>query len=309
MSHHIQSQMSVRQWALLVLLSLVWGGSFFFVEIALEALPPLTLVWGRVTLAALVLWGVIWLVRIRCVFSLRVLFMFAVMGILNSAIPFTLIVWGQTEISSGLASILNATTPFFTLVVAGAFLADERLSWRKMVGVLFGVLGVSLIMGLDKEAGNTPLWALVFPLLAALSYAFASVFGRQFKGESISPIVAAAGQVSMASVVLLPLVLWVDQPLQLDVISMEPLVALMALGILSTAFAYVIYFKVLEVSGAVNIVLVTLLVPVSAVTLGVVVLNETLESLQLAGFLLIAFGLSIIDGRVWRYLGFRLSRN
>ncbi|RDE19180.1 DMT family transporter [Motiliproteus coralliicola] len=292
--------MGAQEWALLILLSVLWGGSFFFVGVAVTELPPLTIVTLRVALAAAALWGIALAMGLRPPTSAKVWLAFAGMGLLNNAIPFALIVWGQTQIASGLASILNATTPLFTVVVAGLLLPDERATPLKLLGVALGFIGVVVMLGVPSDGGSSSILAQLAIIAAALSYAFAGVYGRRFKAMAINPILVAAGQVSASTLIMIPMTLMTEGAVNLTAPSLETWLSVLALAVLSTALAYVIYFKLLASAGATNLLLVTLLIPVSAILLGSLFLNETLGLVHFTGMALIALGLSAIDGRLWR---------
>jgi drug/metabolite transporter (DMT)-like permease len=292
--------MSGSDWLLLILLSIVWGGSFFFAKIAVAELPPLTIVLARVTIAAAALHLLVLAMGQRMPGDLSLWRDFLVMGLLNNAVPFSLIFWGQKEIASGLASILNATTPLFTVLVAHAFTADEKATPAKLIGVGLGLIGVALMIGLDLISGfGGHLWSEIAVLAAALSYAFAGVFGRRFRGRP--PLVVAAGQLTGSSILILLLALVIDRPWALPMPSTGTGAALVGLALLSTALAYVIFFHILARAGATNLLLVTFLIPVSALLLGVAFLGERVTVHQLLGMLLIGLGLAAIDGR-WRRL-------
>ncbi len=294
--------MGPREWALLITLSILWGGSFFFAEVALEGLPPLSVVFARVAIGALALLVLVHAVGLRLPRELRLWRAFFVMGALNNLIPFTLIVWGQTAITGGLAAILNATTPLFTVVLAHMLTRDERLTLAKLAGVVIGCLGVAVMIGPEVPGGlGIAVLAQLAVLGAALAYAFAGIYGRRFR--ETPPLVTATGQVTASTVMLCPLALMVDQPWTLALPGPAILSALLGLGLLSTAAAYVIYFRILASAGATNLLLVTFLIPVSAILLGVLVLSEQLSVAQLAGMGLIALGLAAIDGRILRWFG------
>jgi drug/metabolite transporter (DMT)-like permease len=294
----IRLNMGLKDWALLIVLSLLWGGSFFFVEVALAALPPFTLVLLRVGLAAIALHVFLRIGGLGMPAGRHVWVAFLGMGILNNAVPFTLLVWGQTQISSSLASILNATTPLFTVLVAHVATRDERITGGRLAGVAIGFAGVVAMIGPDALAGlGDDLLAQAACLGAALSYAFAGVFGRRFARLGVKPLQTAAGQVTASSLLLLPLVLIVDRPWSLPMPGLETWAAIVALALLSTALAYILYFKILSASGATNLLLVTLLIPVTAILLGVMILGERLAPEHFAGMALIALGLAAIDGR------------
>lgn len=299
MTSSINASMGGREWAMLVALSVLWGGSFFFIGVAVADLPPLTIVTLRVSIAAVLLWTTAVVMGLRPPKGVNIWAAFFGMGLLNNVIPFSLIVWGQTQIASGLASILNAATPIFTVVVAGLFLPDESITPRKALGVTVGFVGVVLMIGLPAINGIGVL-AHSAVIAATLSYAFAGVFGRRFKTMGVNPLVSAAGQVTASSLLLAPAALAVDGPIHLADLQITVLGSVLGLGFFSTAIAYVLYFKVLESAGATNLLLVTLLVPVSAILLGSLFLNEELRAVHYLGMAVIAAGLSIIDGRLWR---------
>ena len=293
--------MSGSDWGMLLVLSLLWGGSFYFVEIAIAELPPLSLVFLRAVLAAIVLWSVVACIPARLPRGPGTLLNFTVSGLMNFAIPFCLIVWGQIHITSGLASILNATTPLFTVVVAGALLADERISRAKVVGLVLGFTGTIFMIGPSAFSGlGKELWAQLACLGGALSFAFGAVFARRFARLGISPVVTAAGQASAAAIVLLPLVVLFDQPWNLEAPATSTWAAVIGLAVFSTGLGHVIYFRILATAGATNVLVATFLVPVTAILLGVLFLNEHLQAGHLTGFALIGLGLIAIDGRLWR---------
>lgn len=288
--------MRAREWSLLVLLSILWGGSFFFAKVALAELGPFTVVFLRVSLAALALNVVASAVGQSLWRAGTPWRQFVVMGALNNALPFSLIFWGQTTITSGLASILNATTPLFTVLVAHALTRDERMTVRKLFGVLAGLAGVAILIGPDLGGS---IWGQIACLAAALSYAFAGIYGRRFKALGVQPLQAAAGQLTASTILILPIMLIVDRPWELAAPpSAVVWAALAGLALLSTALAYVLYFRILAAAGATNLLLVTFLIPVTAILLGAAFLGERLELRQFAGMGLIGLGLAAIDGRI-----------
>jgi len=288
----------------LVILSILWGGSFFFVQVAVTALPPFTIVLLRVGLAAVALHLYLLATGVRMGFDPRLWGAFLIMGFINNVVPFSLLVWGQTQIASGLASILNATTPLFTVFVAHLVTSDEKMNGGRLAGALTGFAGVIVMIGPDALDGiSSNLAAQIACLGAALSYAFAGVFGRRFARMGAAPIQTATGQVTASSILLLPLVLLADQPWTLAMPGLAVWASVVGLALVSTSLAYILYFRLLSTAGATNLLLVTLLVPVSAILLGVTVLGERLEPEHFAGMALIALGLAAIDGRPARALG------
>ena len=298
---HSQLTMTGRSWALLVLLSLLWGGSFFFVELALRDLPPLTVVFGRVALAALTLHLYVLLTGKRMPTDPELWCAFFVMGLLNNLLPFTLIVWGQVYIEGGLASILNATTPIFTVVLAHFLTSDERMTANKVAGVCLGLVGVAVLIGPEALGGvGGNVLAQLAVIAAAVSYAFAGIYGRRFKG--VPTTFTATGMLTGSAVMMLPLALGLEPPWHLRPDTVTVL-AVLGLALLSTVAAYLIYFYILSVAGATNVLLVTLLIPVSAVLLGTLVLGERLHWTAFVGMALILTGLLAVDGRVMRRFG------
>jgi drug/metabolite transporter (DMT)-like permease len=296
----IRRTMGPLEWAMLIALSLIWGGSFFFNAVALRGFPPLTIVALRVGVGAICLWMIVLAMRYPFPRDPALWLRFLAMGILNNAIPFTLIVWGQQHIASGLASILNATTPLFTVVVANILLVDEKLDPYRLFGVVAGFAGVAVMVGDTSGGWGQNVWAELAILSASLSYAFASVYGRRF--ANVPPMVTAAGQVTASSLVMVPLALWADRPWTFSAIGSDAWAAALSLAVVSTALAYTLYFSILKRSGATNIVLVTLLNAPTAILLGSLFLHETVTLTDLAGLLAIGAGLALIDGRPLRVL-------
>lgn len=294
-----QRSMSALDWGRLLLLGGIWGGSFFFARIAVAEMHPLALVLFRVAIAATAL-HLYLLVRgpsFRA--GLPLMGSFLLLGLINNVVPFSLIFAGQTAMGAGLASVLNATTPFWTILLANVLTADEKLSWNKMAGVLLGIAGVAVMVGPGIVASlGGPVWAKFAMVGASLSYAFALIFARRFR--QVPSVIVATGQLTASTAIMLPVVfLWVGFD-GLFVASAHVWVAVLALALVSTAFAYILYFGILNSAGATNASLVTLVVPVSAILLGFVFLEERLELFEVGGMLLIGLGLVTIDGRILR---------
>ena len=294
----IPLRMNAVQWGLLLVLSLIWGGSFFFNAILLRDLPPLTLVLGRTSIAALALFLYARAQGKVMPASATRWREFFIMGLLNNLIPFLLIVWSQQYISSGLASVLNATTPLFSVILVHVLTGEERITWLRMAGVLLGIAGVALLMG-DSLPGSRqgPPWAPLAVLGAACSYALAGIYGRRFRG--LDPIVPATGMLTTAAITVAPLALYIDRPWTVAMAASGWL-ALLGLALLSTAVAYLIFFRLLASAGPTNAMLVTFLIPPSAVGLGLLFLGERLTAGMMAGMLLIFLGLLAVDGRLLR---------
>lgn len=292
--------MTIRNWILLGLLSILWGGAFLFVDVALEDLPPLSIVFGRVSLAAGLLAVVLLATRQAFPNGRAEWLSLLVMGLLNNAIPFSLFVFAQSHISGSIAAILNATTPLFTVVVAHFALPDERMTAGKRVGLALGFGGVVVMVG--GVQGAAVGWSMLACLGAALSYGFAGVWGRGFRKLGLAPVTTAFGQLACSTMIIAPIWLLVDQPWSEPLPAFRSMAAVVAVAVLSSALAYLIFFKLLAEAGAVNVSLVTFVIPVSAAVLGWLVLGHGLEPRHFAGFGLIAMGLLAIDGRLtgWR---------
>jgi len=288
--------MSSADWLRLCLLSLVWGGAFFFVEVAVPHLPPASIVLARVGLGAGLLALILWASRTPFPRGARVWAALAVMGLMNNAIPFTLFAAAQGQIDSALAAILNATTPFWAVLVAHLATHDERITRARLAGLGIGFAGVVVLTGGAGASGTLGAQALC--LLAALFYALSGVWARRFKGMGLAPMAVGFGQTASASLILLPVVLWLDRPWQAGLPPVQVLGALLGLAGLSTALAYVLFFRLIASAGAVNALLVTFLIPVSAIALGVGVLGEVLTGRHIAGMALIGAGLAVLDGRL-----------
>jgi drug/metabolite transporter (DMT)-like permease len=295
--------MTTRQWTLLGLLAVLWGGAFFFSKVALGELPPFTVVLVRFGVAAIAMLAVVRLTGHRMPRSPRIWGGFVLLGLLNNFIPFSLIACGQVHITSGLASILNATTPLFTALVAHA-LGQERLTAHRVAGVLLGLAGVAVLIGpgaLQQLGVHT--WSELAIVGAAVSYAFAGTYGRRFRG--MPSAVPVACMLTTSALMALPIALTLDRPWAARP-SLPVWGALLGLALLSTALGFWLYFRLLSSAGATNVMLVTLLMPVIALLLGSIVLGERVTPNGLAGMALIAAGLLAIDGRLLpRRLAFR----
>ena len=290
--------MNSVEWSLLVLLSVLWGSAFFFIGVAVTELPPLTIVLARVGIAALVLLVPFRMMGHSLPRGLRVWTPFLVMSLLINVVPFILLTSGQTMISSGLASIINGTTPLFTAIVMASF-GEERITWNSMSGVLLGVAGVAIISGSDGAAADTHLLGIGLCLAGALSYGFAALWGRRHL-RNVPPLKAAACQLLSSTMVMIVIVSVVDRPWTLPPPGAGTWLALVGLALFGTAIAYLVFFEILARAGGSNVMLVTLLLPVTALLLGNLFLSEPIFIQQLIGAATIGLGLLFIDGRLPR---------
>jgi drug/metabolite transporter (DMT)-like permease len=293
----IRPAMGLPEWGMLILLGVIWGGSFFFARVAVSEIPPLTLVLLRVAIAGAALQLYLLVRGPSFGLALAHVPLFFALAILNNVIPFSLIFIGQTALGAGLASVLNATTPFWTIVIANQVTSDEKLSWNKVAGVLFGVAGTAVMIGPGVVAGlGGPVWPKFALVGASVSYALALMVARRFNG--VPPAIVATGQLTASTIIMVPVALLANGTAGLFSASPHVWAAVFALALLSTAFAYLLYFTIIARAGATNASLVTLIVPVSAILLGALFLSERLELFDFAGMALIGIGLLTIDGRL-----------
>jgi drug/metabolite transporter (DMT)-like permease len=288
--------MRIADWLLLALLSVLWGATYFFIAVANPEVPPFTLVLGRVGLAALALVPAVYLLGLRLPATAAGWWPFMVQAVINNVIPFTLMVYGQLRIASGLAAVLNATTPLFTLAVARVG-AGETLTANKIAGVGLGIAGVAVLVGPEALGSNaSSVIGMLCILGAALSYAVSALWMRRLR--HMPPLVSSAAQLTCSTLMLLPLAAIVERFWQLPMPGAPALLAVLGLALISTALAYIVFFRLNASAGPTNVMLVTLLIPVTATILGVTLLSETLSQHQIAGALVIASGLVVIDGRL-----------
>ena len=295
----IRSVMNRSDWLTLIGLAVIWGSAFFCIHVAVHSVPPLTYVWVRVTIAAAALWAYLAWRKEPAGLPKSVWGSMVVLALLNNVIPFILFGWGQTHIASGLASILNATTPIWGVIVAHVFTHDERMTPRKIAGVLLGFGGVALMIGPDLlgSIGNNVVAQLAC-VTAALLYALAGVWARRFKRQGVSPLSVTTGQLTAGALVMLPVALLFDRPWEQAFPPLSALGAIIVLAVVCSAFAYILYFRLIDSAGATNALLVTLLVPPVAILLGALMLGEIIEARDFAGLGFIALGLAAIDGRL-----------
>jgi drug/metabolite transporter (DMT)-like permease len=301
--HSINLTMTARDWAMLLALSILWGASFPFVAVAVAELPPLTITVVRLGLAALILAAVMASQGVSVPRGAwRPL---GVMGLINNALPLTLIAYAISLVPSGVAAIFNATVPLFAVLVAHLCTDDEKLTAERVAGVVIGFAGVVVMSG-----GSSDDWIAQAALMtAAWLYAMAAVYGRRFKVMGVPPMATATGMLTTSTVMLLPVALVVDQPWTLPMPSVAVISSLLGLALLATALAFILYFKILASAGATNLLLVTFLIPVSAVIFGVGLLGEQLQAKHITGIALIGLGLATIDGRLIAYVYHRVLRS
>jgi drug/metabolite transporter (DMT)-like permease len=293
--------MTPAEWSMLALLSVLWAGGFFFTAVAVRELPPFTVVASRLLLAAVFLNLFLFATGRRMPAGVEVWGIFLLMGALTNAVPFSLIAWGQTQIPGGLAAILNASTPVWTLILAHYLVHDEKMTVPRVAGIAVAFAGVVYMVGTDAlNALGAKVAAQVAVLGAAVSYSFAGVLGRRFYRLGISPILFTTGQMTAAAALMIPIALLSDRPWQLPMPGPETIGAVIAMALLANSFAYILFYRILATVGAVNVAMVTMLIPVTTVFLGMAILDEQILPKHFAGMICIATGIAVIDGRVLR---------
>lgn len=295
-----RERMEARDWLLLILLSIIWGGSFLFMGILVRELPPLTIAALRLLIAATLL-DIVFRSHIKFLKSMWKDFL--VLGTLNNTVPYSLILWAQLHIPSSLASMLNSTSPFFTSIMAHFLTEDEKLTLKKVSGIILGLSGVFLIFASNKvDSVNLSFLGQLSVISAVICYSYATIYGRKFYSRGLPATAVASGQLNLAAITTAPIALALERPWNIRSLSQNSIGALVGLSVISTALAYLIFFKLLEASGATNTNLVTLLIPVTATLLCTAFLGEELEFEHLAGMTVIALGLLITDGRLFDWL-------
>jgi len=294
------NRIDARDWSLLALLSVLWGGSFFFNGVVLRELPPLTVVLLRVTIAAIILLPLLWAYRIGFPKGVSGWKPFFAIALLNNILPFCLIVVGQTYIPSGLASILNATTPLFTVLVMAAA-GDEKLHMRRVAGVIAGLIGVIILHGQELGFQSGEGIGILLCLAAAFSYGLSALYARRKLSDS-PPLATATFQMLASSLMMTVIAAIFERPWQLSMPGVTTWLAVIGLAALSTALAYIVFFQILRRSGSTNVMLVTLLIPVTAILLGYLVLGESVSLREMIGALVIGSALLLIDGRVLQHV-------
>jgi len=292
-------KMGQAEWMLLILLSILWGSSFIFIEIALQSLTMFTIVFLRVGIAALILTIYLYLTGHHLPSKMVEWRRFLILGALRAALPISCIVWAETQIDSGLAGILNSTSPLFTAIIAHFLTSDDKLTTSRIIGIVVSMVGVGILIGVDALHGLTSqVIAQLAMLVATCSYGFAAVYGRRFKG--MSPIVSAAGMLIGAAILIFPLTIF-EQPWLLEP-TLASIGAILGLSLLSTALAFIIWFQLIFRVGASNTAMVTFLIPITALLLSATVLGENVRVTSLVGLVVILFGLAVAQNRFFKWI-------
>lgn len=287
--------MGLFDWIRLIILSLLWGGSYIWIEIALLTISPLMIVFFRVFMASIFLLSVCKILKLSFVINKRLFIIFLMMSLFNNVIPFNLIAWGQSQITASVSSILNATTPLFTVILANYWPKGEKATLNRIIGVVVGICGVSILMGFSFDDLNNSIDGQIAILLASVSYAISVLFGKQID-SSIHPAISATMMLCISSIILMPIVIYMGVDF-ISVSKIESMIPLLGLSIFSTAVAYLIFYKLIKNIGS-NVMLVTLLMPISAIFMSIIFLGESIATQHIIGLILILIGLILVDGRI-----------
>jgi drug/metabolite transporter (DMT)-like permease len=300
-------RMNVKEWALLLLLAALWGGSFIFTSAAITGFSVLTLAWCRVFISGLLVWGLALMFKAKLPDEKGLIGKLVLLSITGNVLPFIFIFWGQKEVPGSLAAILNATAPLFTLVFAHLFTKDERMTGTKLVGAMVGLGGVVLIIG-PAALGHLgeSVWSQLSVICGSGFYALSGIVARWLR--SVPFLLLAALQLTVSTIILAPLVLILEPPWLAAMPGMDALLGLFGLTVLSTCLAYIVYFRLLSTAGATNLSLVGFISPAWAILMGNLLLDERLRPLHFVGLAIIVAGLAIVDGRAVRYLASRWRR-
>ncbi|MDG2187087.1 MAG: DMT family transporter [Hyphomicrobiales bacterium] len=297
--------MNLFDWIRLFVLSLLWGGSYIWIEYALLTVSPLTIVFFRVFMAALFLLCFCLILKLNFKINKRLFLIFLMMSLFNNVIPFNLIAWGQSQITASVSSILNATTPLFTVIIANYWPKPngEKATLNRIIGVLIGICGVSILMGFSFDDIDNSIKGQIAILLAAISYAISALFGKQISGN-IHPAVSATMMLCISSIILLPIILFIGFDFK-NITKIHAIIPILGLSIFSTAIAYLIFYKLIKTIGS-NVMLVTLLMPISAIFMSIIFLGETIAKQHIVGLFMILTGLVLVDGRMVIFIRSRL---
>lgn len=287
--------MGLFDWIRLIILSLLWGGSYIWIEIALLTISPLMIVFFRVFMASIFLLSVCKILKLSFVINKRLFIIFLMISLFNNVIPFNLIAWGQSQITASVSSILNATTPLFTVILANYWPKGEKATLNRIIGVVVGICGVSILMGFSFDDLNNSIDGQIAILLASVSYAISVLFGKQID-SSIHPAISATMMLCISSIILMPIVIYMGVDF-ISVSKIESMIPLLGLSIFSTAVAYLIFYKLIKNIGS-NVMLVTLLMPISAIFMSIIFLGESIATQHIIGLILILIGLILVDGRI-----------
>jgi drug/metabolite transporter (DMT)-like permease len=281
---------------LLLILGTIWGSSYLFIKVAVAEVPVMTLIAGRLLLAAIILWVLLWVLGQSMQRSRSLWRAYAVMGILSGTLPYSLIAWGEQYIPSSLAALLQATMPIFTVILATFLAGDEPMTWTRVLGVIVGFVGVGVLMAPDVRQGlQANLLGQLAVVLSSASYAGAAVFARKaLRGQP--PLASTTGQMTMGALFTLPLSLLIDRPFDLSP-SLPATASWLGLTVLGTVIAYIIYYALIDRTSATFVSTVTYIIPIIGLVLGALVLGEPLTPVLAGSSVLILLGVLLVRAR------------
>ena len=288
--------MSNRDWFLVISLGILWGASFLFVEVLLDLINPFLIVYFRVSIASVILVLFLYLSKIKFKSSYKMIYNLFVMALLNNVVPFLLIAYGQRTTTGGLASILNANTSLITILLASIFIPYEKLTVNRLLGVLIGLLGIIIAVGYESFSTiYDTSYGKFLILLATVSYSFAGIWAKM-KLNDVPPLISATGMLTFSTVILSPFaaVYFYDDLMNLN---FSIIFYSIMFALLCSVVAYFLYFKILEKTGAGNLLICTVIIPPASIILNSLVLGQVISTSELIGLIVITFGLIILDGR------------
>jgi len=290
--------MKIKNLVLLLILATLWGPSFLLIKIAVTEIPPMLLASLRIGIAAAVLCLILYVKKEKLSRDFQFWKHVAIAGLFAHAIPFTLFNWGEQYIDSALASILNGLTPLFTIIMAHFMVREEKITIQKAIGTLLGFAGLIVLISPNFNGeSNAAFYGILAVSIAAFSYAIAIIYARLNLLKS-RPLHAPTSQLLVTAIYLIPLAFFVDQPIQLLSISWQAAVAILILGVFGTAFAFMVYYKILDRAGASFLSLSVYLTPVYGVILGIIFLGESLSIEAIIGAVIILAGLLIANSTI-----------
>jgi drug/metabolite transporter (DMT)-like permease len=297
------NKIDAQSWGLLLILSVIWGGSFLFIAVAVKELPALLIVLARVGIAAVILLPIHLAVQGRLPRDLKTWIACGGMSIMNNVIPFTAISWGQHHITGGLASVINATTPMFAALFM-ALAGLEGITPRKSIALTLGLVGVLVLKGGGFGDLGAQTLGILAVVLASACYGLSAPWSK-VRLVGIPPLTTATLQLSMSTIIMAAIVLFFAEPAQYFAVSGKTWLSLFLLAAVSTSIAYLLFFRIIARAGPSFVSLVTMIIPISAILMGYLLLNERLTINEVLGALIIGLALVIIDGRMLRYIGIK----
>ena len=293
--------MSNRDWFLVFSLGILWGASFLFVEVLLDLINPFLIVYFRVSIASVILVLYLYLSKTKFKVTNKIVYNLFIMALLNNVVPFLLIAYGQQTTTGGLASILNANTSLITILLASMFISYEKLTVNRILGVLIGLFGIIIAVGYESFLTiYDDSYGKFLILLATVSYSFAGIWAK-LKLSDVPPLISATGMLTFSTVILSPFaaIYFNDDLINLNF----PIIFYSIMfAVLCSVIAYFLYFKILEKTGAGNLLICTIIIPPASIILNSLILGQVISISELIGLMIITLGLIVLDGRYRKLL-------